>query len=618
MWINPLRATVMITALLVGGAYASDGVDDILRLQRAGVSEDVQLAFIQNSTVSYDPSAIELETMERDGVSATVMVAMIDRGRAVRAEPTATSSNTSAPVDTAATAPNAPNYPTQPTGSPIATETASTVYAPPAEDTNISFFYEAMSPHGQWVNHSEYGYVFQPTVVVQRPDWRPYVDNGRWVWTDQGWYWHSDLDWGWAPFHYGRWAHDDRYTWVWVPDNQWGPAWVNWRQSDDYYGWAPLPPRSRFEAGIGFSFHDRHVGLDFNFNLGERDYAFVPADRFLDRDYRRVIVPRDRVRNVYNNTTIVNNTYVYNDNRIINNGIPRERVERRTNRRLETVRVREERVEAGRPIPHERESGNELAVYRPQVKEAAPVTPQAAIQRRELRMQQRQENVQQRQQVTQTREQAQAAAKQRLEQEKVSRAANRTEKVQERANERTANQQERQQNAAEREAAVRQRAEQEKAQREQEQTQRQSEAQQRQATQQAEREKNQERQQNAAEREAAVRQRAEQEKAERQQNQAKQQNEVQERQRAQESAKSERQENAAERQQREQAQEAQRSQAAQQRQVEAQARQQAQERAKAERQQNASERQQQAQERQQERQQRNDSPAPKQRGRDRD
>ena len=32
---------------------------------------------------------------------------------------------------------------------------------------------------------------------------------------------------------------------------RWGPAWVAWRSSDDYIGWAPLPPEARWRASGG-------------------------------------------------------------------------------------------------------------------------------------------------------------------------------------------------------------------------------------------------------------------------------------------------------------------------------------------------------------------------------
>jgi hypothetical protein len=60
--------------------------------------------------------------------------------------------------------------------------------------------------------------------------------------TEYGWTWVSDWDWGWAPFHYGRWLTIGGYGWCWVPGTIWGPAWVSWRYGGGYAGWAPLPP----------------------------------------------------------------------------------------------------------------------------------------------------------------------------------------------------------------------------------------------------------------------------------------------------------------------------------------------------------------------------------------
>ena len=57
---------------------------------------------------------------------------------------------------------------------------------------------------------------------------------------------------GWATYHYGRWAYSNRLGWVWVPGTQWAPAWVAWRGSEDHLAWAPLPP----DAGPGFALDD--------------------------------------------------------------------------------------------------------------------------------------------------------------------------------------------------------------------------------------------------------------------------------------------------------------------------------------------------------------------------
>jgi hypothetical protein len=109
-----------------------------------------------------------------------------------------------------------------------------------------SEFRTVLEPHGRWQQHARWGEVWLP---ANRPrDWRPYT-VGRWVYTDDwGWYWVSgdaEASWGWVAYHYGRWVFDDEFGWVWVPDDEWSPAWVQWRrppQGLDYVGWAPLPP----------------------------------------------------------------------------------------------------------------------------------------------------------------------------------------------------------------------------------------------------------------------------------------------------------------------------------------------------------------------------------------
>src|SRR5690606_3730480 len=85
---------------------------------------------------------------------------------------------------------------------------------------SLQVFYDELSYHGDWVTHSEYGYVWRPNVGR---DFRPYYTNGRWVMTEYGNTWVSDFEWGWAPFHYGRWFYDDYDGWLWMPDTEWGP-----------------------------------------------------------------------------------------------------------------------------------------------------------------------------------------------------------------------------------------------------------------------------------------------------------------------------------------------------------------------------------------------------------
>ena len=104
-------------------------------------------------------------------------------------------------------------------------------------------FYDALAPYGAWFDSPIYGRVWQPSPLVVGQDFRPYATAGRWLDTEWGWYFDSEFDWGWAPFHYGRWAFDDGLGWLWVPDYTWGPAWVDWRVNDEQIAWLPLLPR---------------------------------------------------------------------------------------------------------------------------------------------------------------------------------------------------------------------------------------------------------------------------------------------------------------------------------------------------------------------------------------
>ncbi len=101
-------------------------------------------------------------------------------------------------------------------------------------------FYDALSAYGNWVDYGNYGPVWYPTQGVTQ-NWRPYVD-GRWVPTDDGWVFETGEPWGWATYHWGNWMPTSEYGWVWSPGSTWYPSTAAWRTSDEYVGWAPIPP----------------------------------------------------------------------------------------------------------------------------------------------------------------------------------------------------------------------------------------------------------------------------------------------------------------------------------------------------------------------------------------
>lgn len=103
-------------------------------------------------------------------------------------------------------------------------------------------FVQPLAPYGSWVS-DEGVTAFQPSPQIVGSDFTPYASFGQWAATTAGWEFQSSLPFSWATYHYGRWYQSPRYGWVWVPDTQWAPSWVEWRYGGGYAGWSPLAPR---------------------------------------------------------------------------------------------------------------------------------------------------------------------------------------------------------------------------------------------------------------------------------------------------------------------------------------------------------------------------------------
>lgn len=225
----------------------------------------------------------------------------------------------------------------------MAIAATNTVKAQPGMSVSFQLFYDELAPYGEWIDDPEYGYIWLPDA---ERDFQPYATNGNWVMTTYGNTWVSDYPWGWAPFHYGRWTYTDYYGWAWIPGYEWGPAWVSWRSGGGYYGWAPLAPRMSINVHVGIPHHH---------------WVFVPQ-RYIcsPRLYSYYAPHRNRV-NIYNRTTIINNTYVYN-NRTYVSGPRRSDIERATGSRV-AVREINNSSRPGRAAVNNRA----VSIYRPDV-----------------------------------------------------------------------------------------------------------------------------------------------------------------------------------------------------------------------------------------------------------
>ncbi len=161
--------------------------------------------------------------------------------------------------------------------------------------------YENLDAYGDWTYVAGYGPCWQPRALVA--GWAPYR-FGHWVWVGPwGWTWVADEPWGFAPFHYGRWAFGST-GWLWVP----GPKAVRPIYAPALVAWVGGGPRSNFS---------------FSFGAGVGWLPLAPGEVFIP-GYRvsRTYVNRVNMTNTTVNVTRITNVYnavVVNRSATVNN-----------------------------------------------------------------------------------------------------------------------------------------------------------------------------------------------------------------------------------------------------------------------------------------------------------
>ncbi|HWL52239.1 MAG TPA: DUF6600 domain-containing protein [Chthoniobacteraceae bacterium] len=234
-----------------------------------------------------------------------------------------------------------------------------------ADDDWLGYFYEELSPYGEWIYVAGYGDCWRP--FDADPAWAPYTD-GYWAYTDAGWTWVSYEDFGPITYHYGRWFRVESLGWLWRPDTEWGPAWVSWRSNDDYIGWAPLPPEVVFDTGIGIS-----VWVDRDYDIGPGYYSFCNAYDFGAPVMSGVIFNRSRNVTIINQTVNITNITINRSKKIVYNGGPDyRRVSRHSRHHIATLRLDRRhddyRREGRRSIERTRRDGDRLVIQAPDSK----------------------------------------------------------------------------------------------------------------------------------------------------------------------------------------------------------------------------------------------------------
>lgn len=217
---------------------------------------------------------------------------------------------------------------------------------------HVGFFYRPLLQYGEWVELDPGFYAWRPHNTSY--GWRPYR-QGHWVWSNHGWYWISREPYGWAVYHYGRWFYDEYYGWIWIPDEVWGPAWVEWRYDDDYIGWAPLPPYATFNVSAGIHYT---AGWDAPYSY----WCFVRHGHFAKTNYTHYMASSSTTRRLITTTRSAGN-YTIDRGAVFNHGPERSFIEGRGRVRIESYDVT--RSTSGRENVTRSEGVRRIESYRP-------------------------------------------------------------------------------------------------------------------------------------------------------------------------------------------------------------------------------------------------------------
>ena len=323
----PTTVSSATSAPLPSNIPPTSQLAQVVRLTQAGVDQSIIMTFVTNSSRTFNLDSDKIIYLTDAGAPADLVTAMMQRDQELHDQFAA-----------AQAAQQAQQTQPPPTAEPAPANTADTTPSPaPEPPVTVNYFYNTLSPYGSWVYVAGYGNCWRPTVCAYNPGWRPYCDRGSWVYSDCGWYWNSDYAWG-ATFHYGRWFQNPSMGWCWYPDTVWAPSWVTWRYSNNYCGWAPLPPGTACQSGVGIVYNGDNVSVGFGFGLGASCFTFVPTQYFCSPHPHNYCVPPAQVTQIYNNTTVINNFNV-NNHTIVNHGIDVGSIASRTHTPIRPVPV---------------------------------------------------------------------------------------------------------------------------------------------------------------------------------------------------------------------------------------------------------------------------------------
>src|ERR1019366_8618740 len=159
--------------------------------------------------------------------------------------------------------------------------------------TDFDTVLQLLNPYGSW-SKIDGKWAFTPSDHLA-----PYTD-GRWIYTEYGWYWKGRLPHSWATEHYGYWKRGaDKAVWSWYPGPYWLPEIVEIRATSKYIGWrsAEVDDSGNFvEPPI-----DRYSKTD--------EWTFVTLAQFAHTITPGLVAPPDVAQSQLEDSTDCSHTY---------------------------------------------------------------------------------------------------------------------------------------------------------------------------------------------------------------------------------------------------------------------------------------------------------------------
>lgn len=191
-------------------------------------------------------------------------------------------------------------------------------------------------------------------MIKESNEYIPY-NNGQWMYTDEGWYFKANTPQEELTSHYGRWTQDEELGWIWLPGKTYSPAWVDWRQNDDYVAWAPVPPGKYIENDA--------VKID---DINENRYTIVEKKHLIEPS-----VYKYRYQYVENKNKIMikemtkTDGIIIKDKKVINKGPDVTDIEKKSGKKIEQIKINKvnKKEDAGL-------KGNSINVFVPELKKS--------------------------------------------------------------------------------------------------------------------------------------------------------------------------------------------------------------------------------------------------------